>query len=224
MDAEAHYYERLRGFAAERVTPGGIVLLGSSHLEWFDARRWLPGYRCVNRGIACDRLGLTERGIRHRLDVSLFDLAPAFIVFENGANDLGELWRHGTPPLPDIIAAYDDLIATIRTRLPHTPLLIMNLLPTTGRFAGLNPLIRALNPPIARIASARGALFLDLHTVVVGSNGELRAALTDDGLHLNAAGYALFAAALAPYLPAPHASAHPAPTRPSSSRGSHSSR
>jgi len=201
VDAAAHYHERLRAFASEQVEPGGVVLLGSSHLEWFDAPRWLPGYRFVNRGIASDRLGLTERGIRHRLDVSLFDLAPSFIAFENGANDLGELWRTGTPPLPDIIAAYDDLIAVIRNRLPQIPLLIMNCMPTTGRFAGLNPLVAALNPHIARIAAARGAAHLDLYSIVVGPGAELRADLTTDGLHLNDAGYALFAAAFAPHLP-----------------------
>ncbi|MCH7978781.1 MAG: hypothetical protein IH935_07370, partial [Acidobacteria bacterium] len=45
FDAAQHYHERLRVFAGERVEPGGLVLLGSSHVEHFDAARLLPGRR-----------------------------------------------------------------------------------------------------------------------------------------------------------------------------------
>jgi lysophospholipase L1-like esterase len=202
MDAEAHYYDRLREFAAEDVAPGGIVLLGSSHLEWLDTARFLPGRRFVNRGIAGDRLGVAERGILHRLDVSLFRCNPAFIVFENGVNDLGELWRSGEPPFDAIVAAYDAVIAAIRTRLPAVPLLIVNIMPTSGAYAGLNPLVRRLNPHIARIAAQYSGAHMDFYAEVVNPAGELRAELTDDGLHLNAQGYALWAEELGPLLPA----------------------
>jgi lysophospholipase L1-like esterase len=201
MDAEAHYYERVREFAAEDVAPGGIVLLGSSHLEWFDTARFLPGWRFVNRGIAGDRLGLTERGILHRLDVSVFACEPAFIVFENGINDLGELWRTGTPTLEEIIGAYERVVATIRTRLPAVPMLIVNILPTRGAYAGLNPPVRQLNPHVARIAEQQGCAYLDSYSDVVSPAGELRAELTEDGLHLNELGYALWAEKLRPLLP-----------------------
>jgi lysophospholipase L1-like esterase len=220
MDAEAHYYERLRQFAAEEVAPGGIVLLGSSHLEWFNTARFLPGRRFVNRGIAGDRLGLAEhrrdagatgvghggpalqqRGILHRLDVSVFACNPAFILFENGINDLGELWRTGTPTLAEIVDAYERVVAAIRTRLPAVPLLIVNILPTSGAYAGLNPLVRQLNPHVARTAEQHGCAHMNFHADVVSPAGELRAELTDDGLHLNEPGYALWTEKLTPFLP-----------------------
>ena len=203
MDAEQHYYERLRQFAAETVPPGGILLLGSSHLEWFDAPHLLPGRHFVNRGIASDRLGLTERGILHRLDVSLVACRPAFIVFENGANDLGELWRHGIPTLRAIIACYDRVVTEIRTRCAGVPLLLINVMPTTGRYAGLNPHVRQFNPHVARIAVAHTCAHLDLWSAMADESGELRPELTDDGLHLNALGYRLFAEQIAPHLPPP---------------------
>lgn len=189
IDAEKHYCERLRAFEAEAIEPGGIVLVGSSHFEWFDTERFLPGRRFVNRGIASDRLGIGERGILHRLDVSVFNLQPAFIVFNNGVNDLGELWRTGTPPLEDIFDAYERVIGAIRAGAPGVPLLIVNELPTTGRFAGINPLVPPLNGYIAQVAERYGCEHLDFHRVVVGGDGELRAELTYDGLHLNDAGY-----------------------------------
>jgi lysophospholipase L1-like esterase len=201
VDAEKHYYQRLRAFRAERVEPGGIVLLGSSHFEWFDTDRFLPGRRIVNRGIASDRLGIGERGILHRLDVSVFDVRPSFIVFNNGVNDLGELWRNGEPSLEDIFDAYERVIATIRAGAPDIRMLIVNELPTAGRFAGVNPLIPQLNGHIARVAERYGCQHLDFYSEVVNEAGDLRGDLTWDGLHLNDAGYALLAERLERYLP-----------------------
>jgi lysophospholipase L1-like esterase len=200
VDAAKHYCERLRVFEAEQVEPGGIVLLGSSHLEWFDTDRFLPDRRFVNRGIASDRLGIGDRGVLHRLDISVFDCRPSFIVFNNGVNDLGELWRTGEPSLEAIFEAYDRVIAKIRSELPAVPLLIVNELPTAGRFAAINPLVLQLNAHIARVASRYGCQHLDFFSEVVGENGELRGDLTTDGLHLNDDGYALFARKLEAYL------------------------
>lgn len=201
LDAEKHYYERLRAFEAETVMPGGIVLVGSSHFEWFETDRFLPRRQIVNRGIASDRLGIGDRGIVHRLDVSVFRCRPAFIVFNNGVNDLGELWRTGQPSMPAICKAYTRVVAEIRAGAPDVPMLIVNELPTTGRFAGLNPYIPPLNEHIAQVAQDFGCAHLDFNRVIVDAVGELRADLTTDGLHLNDAGYALFAEHLIPLLP-----------------------
>lgn len=201
IDAAQHYAERLAAFRQETVRPGGIVLLGSSHFEWFPTDRCLPGYPIVNRGIASDRLGLTERGILHRLDVSALNLAPRMIVFEGGANDLGELWRNNAPPFDAIVACYERVVAALRAGLPDVPLLIVNVLPTRGRFAGLNALVQQLNPHVVRIAAAHDIPLLDFYRDTVDEAGELRADFTEDGLHLNDAGYALWSERLRPYLP-----------------------
>ena len=201
IDAEKHYFDRLRVFRAERVEPGGIVLLGSSHFEWFPTGRYLPGRRIVNRGVASDRLGIGDRGILHRLDVSAFECRPAFLVFNNGANDLGELWRSGEPPMEAIVEAYDRVIAALRVGLPETPVLIINELPTSGRFSELNPLVRQLNPAIRRTAERYDCRHLDFHAEVVSEAGDLPDEFTSDGLHLNDDGYSLLARCMSPFLP-----------------------
>lgn len=201
IDAERHYHERLRAFSRETIEPGGIVLLGSSHFEWFDTARFLPGRRFVNRAIASDRLGIGERGILRRLDLSVFQVRPSFIVFNNGVNDLGELWRAGEPSPDEINRAYEQAIAAIRAGVPDVPLLIVNELPTTGRFAGINPFIPPLNEHIASVAARHGCIHLDFYSEVVDASGELRAEMTYDGLHLNDEGYSLFATRLDPLLP-----------------------
>ena len=202
IDPEQHYFQRLTAFAAETVEPGGIVLVGSSHFEWFDTDHFLPGRRFVNRGIASDRLGIGHQGILHRLDVSVFDVQPGFIVFNNGVNDLGELARTGEPSLDQIFDAYDRLVAKIREGEPDVPMLIVNELPTTGRFVHVNHLVPQLNPHIEHVAGKYGCQHLDFFSEVVDEDGTLRDELTWDGLHLNDDGYALFARKLEPYLPA----------------------
>lgn len=201
MHAVRHYHERVREFMCEKVQPGGIVLLGSSHLEWFDTNHYLPGRRFVNRGIAGDRLGIGKTGILHRLDVSVFNCEPSFIVFENGANDLGELWENGRPPMEAIMAAYERVVATIRGRLPQTPMLIVNVLPTRSRYTGLNPYIREFNPHVRQVAEKYACMHMDFYSEVVDAAGELRRELAEDGLHLNDAGYTLWAARLDGLLP-----------------------
>jgi lysophospholipase L1-like esterase len=201
IDPEQHYYKRLTDFAAETVLPGGIVLLGSSHFEWFDTDRFLPGRRFVNRGIASDRLGIGDYGILHRLDVSVFELQPGLIVFNNGVNDLGELARTGEPSLAQIFEAYERVVAQIRERESAVPMLIVNELPTTGRFVHVNHLVPQLNPHIAQVAQRHGCQHLDFFSEVVDEDGTLRDELTWDGLHLNDEGYALLARRLEPYLP-----------------------
>jgi lysophospholipase L1-like esterase len=200
IDAEAHYFEKLEAFKSESREPGGIVLLGSSHFEWFETDKFLPQWRFVNRGIASDRIGVTDRGILHRLDVSVFDLSPACVILQNGVNDLGELWRTGEPSVADIVACYEQVVSCIQTKLPDTPFAIVSVLPTTGAFAGITPWIAPFNVELKRIASQAGLQFIDFYPDVVGFDGQLRAELTYDGLHLNDDGYRLYAKRLNAYL------------------------
>jgi len=200
IDSEEHYWRRMGAFEGERVEVGGIVLLGSSHLERFDTGRFLPDRRFVNRGIASDRLCVDNRGILNRLDVSVFQLQPSFIVFNNGVNDLGESAREGAPTMVEIKALYERVIREIRAGEPDVPLLIVNEFPVTGRFSYINPLIPEFNAHIADVALRRGCRLLDIYAVTVNAEGELREELTYDGLHLNDEGYELFARFLAPLL------------------------
>ena len=116
-------------------------------------------------------------------------------------------WRKDRGPWQtESIPHFRNWVAAIRAGEPDTPMLIVNELPTAGRFAGINTLIPELNAHIKRVAERHGCAHLDFHRVVAvpaGSAraGELRAELTWDGLHLNDAGYALLAQQIEPFLP-----------------------
>lgn len=196
-----HYYDRIARFRQDNAAARNIVMVGSSHIEGFDAARYLPGRRIVNRGISADRIGIDERGILHRLDSSVFDCNPGFVILENGANDLGELWRHGTPSIDEIDACYRKVVKQIRTRLPDVPLVIVGLFPTRDRFAGLVPLIVEFNWRLEKIAADFGCPFMEVYKPFADEDGLLRSEYSRDGLHLNDAGYRLWAELIEKVLP-----------------------
>lgn len=205
-----HYDDRVEQFKRENAAARNIVMVGSSHVEGFDAARLLPGRRVVNRGISSDRIGLTGRGVLHRLDSSVFDCNPGFIILENGVNDLGELWRNGTPSIEEIEACYRRVVGTIRTRLPDVPLVIVSLLPTRDRFAPLTPDILEFNQRLARIAEENGCRYLDAFKRLADDRNLLRQEYSRDGLHLNEAGYRAWARLIEEILPPLPAETRPA--------------
>ncbi|HEY9736694.1 MAG TPA: GDSL-type esterase/lipase family protein, partial [Trichocoleus sp.] len=60
-----------------------------------------------------------------------------------------------------------------------------------------NEQIRTINAELQQIATENGATYLDLYPLFANGNGELRADLTTDGLHLNWQGYMVWRTAIA---------------------------
>jgi len=205
-----HYYDRVEQFKRENAAARNIVMVGSSHIEGFDAARLLPGRRVVNRGIGSDRIGLTDRGVLHRLDSSVFDCNPGFIILENGVNDLGELWRNGTPSVDEIDACYRKVVERIRTRMPDVPLVIVGLFPTRDRFAPLTPHILEFNKRLEKIAADQKCPFMDVFKPLADGHNLLRKEFSRDGLHLNEAGYRLWAGLIEQVLPPQQPDTRPA--------------
>ena len=193
IDWAKHYHDRVARFETENAAARNIVLVGSSHIEGFDAAKLLPGRRVVNRGISSDRIGLTERGVLHRLEASVFECNPGMIFLENGVNDLGELSRGGKPSMDEIEGCYREVVRRIRSGCPHVPLVVVGLFPVRDRFAGLTPHVQEFNRRLARIAADAGCPFMDVYTPLADGEGLLRVDCSRDGLHLNAAGYRVWA-------------------------------
>lgn len=202
-----HYYDRVAKFKQENAAGKNIVMVGSSHVEGFDAAKLLPGRRVVNRGIASDRIGIDERGVLHRLDSSVFDCNPGFIILENGVNDLGELWRNGKPSVDEIDKCYRQVVKEIRTKLPGVPLVIVGLFPTRDRFAPLVPHVVEFNRRLVKIAADFKCPFIDAYVPFADEQGQLKKEFSRDGLHLTEAGYRLWAELIDKTLPAVETSA-----------------
>jgi lysophospholipase L1-like esterase len=196
---QRHWYERVRlfhdenaRFTLEPPERPVLVLLGPSTMEGLDPDLF-PGFTVVNRGIMADGVGVAPRGTAHRLEPCVFDVRPDLVLYSDATNDIGDLSRSGEPSLGRIAEQYEQNLEALRTRLPDTRVVMLACGPARGRYALINDNIRAFNELLPGIAERNGCILVDTHRILVDGEGLLREDFTNDGLHLNAAGTAVFA-------------------------------
>jgi lysophospholipase L1-like esterase len=177
-----------------------VVFFGDSITDnWSKAGYggFFPGKPYVNRGIGSQTTG--QMLVRFRADVVAAQ--PRVVVILAGTNDVSG--NNG----PTTVEAIEGNLAgmTEIAQANRIAVVLASLLPTTDekRAADGTPIVRsverppgeilALNRWIAQFARAKKAIYLDYHSALVDGEGRLRDTLTEDGLHPNAAGYALMA-------------------------------
>jgi lysophospholipase L1-like esterase len=186
----ALFRELATGAAAQRE----IVVLGDSLTErgeWWE----LLERPVANRGIAGD----TVADVRSRID-DIVPLDPRVLFLLAGVNDLAA----GTPP--DVLAMHHAaLVLELRRRLPRTRIVVESLLPVRDALAARSNItttaVRRTNQLLERATAGAGADWLDTGAALADATGELDPRYAIDGVHLSAAGYRAWAAALRPYLP-----------------------
>lgn len=190
---QMHYENRVRSFNEQNLLLKNVVLLGDSITEGFDTTKYLPGYRVINRGIGADVIGndlssKDKRGILKRLDNSVFDCNPTDVFILIGINDLGQ----GHTP-DQVEKGYREMLQKIRERLPQVKLHLQSVLPCRDRFAKHNANVLDVNQRIQNLAKEFNADYIDLHSKFADSKGELKDELTNDGLHITAPAYEIWA-------------------------------
>lgn len=193
---EERWRTRVGEFRAENARLAAdaktVVLLGSSSMEGWRysnrVTRFLPANRqFLNRGISGDGIGQGTTGVKNRLDSSAFDCKPSHVFLLNGHNSVG---RDGSG-LASTMRLYDEVVASLRERLPTVVVVLITCQPTEGATYGpLAPHLVTLNARIREIAAARGCPLIDLHAKTVGPDGlRPRAGISSDGIHMTDAGY-----------------------------------
>lgn len=183
-----HFVERLRAF--EREDPaarrGAVVFLGSSTIERCDLGQAFPALHALNRGIG----GARARELAQHVDRLLAGVEPRAIVLYAGGPD-----RVAAPlDVDGALGGIDALAAAVRERAPDTPVLLLGLLPSTRTRGAEADALRRIDRGIARIALEHGFAHVDFRgTALVDPDGALVEAISTDGLHLDAAGYAILA-------------------------------
>lgn len=189
-----HYDNRVRSFREQNLVYHNVVLVGDSITEAFEVTRFFPGRRVLNRGIGADVIGNglpadDRRGVLRRLDCSVFECSASDVFLMIGVNDL-----NGGRSLDTMEAGYREILQTIRDRAPTVRVHVQSLLPTRGRFAGVNGSVREFNGRIKRLAEEFGYKYMDLHPLFVDDKGELKAGFTADGIHLTEPAYEIWRA------------------------------
>lgn len=180
------YAHRAQHFERLDERPGCIIFLGDSETqqaEWHELFGDVPVV--LNRGISGDNtLGVLERlpeVLRHK---------PLKIFLLIGVNDL----VFGNT-IPEIETAYRSIVQKIRADSPNTELYLQSVLPVNNdiRKSGTNnEKILALNARIIQIAHDFALPYLDIATPLKDADGNLSPKFSEDGLHLNGLGYAVW--------------------------------
>jgi lysophospholipase L1-like esterase len=175
--------------SAPRAGQDRVVLFGDSITEeWV---RLVPtlfgGTRYVGRGIS----GQTTPQMLVRFRQDVLALKPKAVVILAGTNDIA---GNTGPSTLEMIE--DNLVSmTELAKANNIKVVLASVLPVADYpwKRGLEPAPKVvqLNNWIKQYAETNGHVFLDYHTAMAGPMQSMRADLSRDGVHPNAAGYAV---------------------------------
>jgi lysophospholipase L1-like esterase len=194
------YYQAANAELLETQAPVTAVFIGDSITErWSQVapQGFFPGRDYVNRGIS----GQTTPQVLLRFRQDVIQLQPRAVVIGAGTNDLAG----NTGPMP--LSAIEDNLATLAelATVHSIAVVLASLLPVHGQVPDVEipPLpqtvrrppekIQQLNDWMRTYAEAQGHIYLDYASSLADDQGLLKVAYSADGLHPNAAGYAVMA-------------------------------
>lgn len=191
------YYQRSSHFEMLPVGSDDIVFLGDSQTNGCEWHELLGNPNVKNRGISSDVI----QGFADRVQ-PIIDGRPAKLFILGGVNDIS----HDLTP-DSIATAMRNLIVKVRRGTPATKVYLQSLLPIDNSFrrykamTGKESVIVETNKLLKKVAEETGATWIDLYSRMVDpATGNMRKGLTNDGLHLLGAGYAVWRDAVLPYV------------------------
>lgn len=205
-DDEPEFFTMHQSFLARgKAGPIGVLFLGDSITEyWSEAphiwEHFYGKYQPANFGISGDQTQHVLWRIEHG---ELDGLAPRVVVFMLGTNNTGE------NTAAEIAAADRKIIALVRERVPRAKILVLGIFPrgprhypdgTDDPWQERMAMIRAINRDLAQLDDGKTIRFLDIGDRFLGNDGTIPASIMPDQLHPSAAGYELWAEAMAPLL------------------------
>ena len=159
-----------------------IVFLGDSITQSWDTAAAFPNLHAINAGIS----GETTSQMLLRFDRDVLQQQPAYLVILGGTNDL----LHDVP----LSATEANIVQMIvMARLNGIQPILCSVLPTSPAWYDERPpqQIIALNRWLESTAAADGLEFVNYYPHFLSSDKQLLPGVTLDGLHPNAAGYAI---------------------------------
>jgi lysophospholipase L1-like esterase len=167
------------------------LFVGSSSIRLWPTAMAFPDQQIINRGFGGSELS----DVIHYFDSVVLRYAPRRIVLYAGDNDVAS-----GKSADQVFADFLQLAALVRRDLPGTELVFISIKPSKARWH-LWPVMVAANRKVeAYVQQHAGLRYADLATPLLDEAGEPGDYYVEDGLHLNAAGYALWQRTLRPFL------------------------
>jgi lysophospholipase L1-like esterase len=197
ISGQSQWEPDIRRFeAADRTSPpgaGAAVFVGSSSIRmWETLEADFPGRRVLNRGFGGSELG----DVVQFADRIVLPYKPRVVILYAGDNDLAA----GKTPA-QVLRDFQSFVAIVHRKLPQTRIAFVAIKPSVAR---LNIMDEAREANQLIRDSMRGddkLTYVDVFTPMLDASGQPRRELfLEDGLHMNATGYAIWRDLIAPLL------------------------
>jgi lysophospholipase L1-like esterase len=181
---------RAENAALPQPAPGEnrVVFMGDSITDaWGHGSAFFPGKPYVNRGIS----GQTTPQMLIRFRPDVIALKPKVVVILAGINDIAGNTGPSTPEMTENnLTSMAELAKANNIRV-----VLASILPAAGFpwRPGINPVdqIREINRWIQDYCNRNGYTYLDYYSAMADPSSGMKKDLTIDGVHPNAAGYAV---------------------------------
>lgn len=184
---------------ARETKSANVVWIGDSITQGWEGpgrAAWserLEPLGSLNLGVSGDR---TEHVLWRLASAPITHLAPKVVVLLIGTNNLG----HETHTCEQTLEGIRRVIAVLREQAPGARLLVHEIFPRGERFNSMRGDIAQINQALRSAQSAGGYRTLSIGDAWVRADGTIAASDMPDFLHLSAAAYAQWAAAIEPLL------------------------
>src|SRR6266513_602335 len=193
----ARYRDANASVAAPAKNEQRVVFMGDSITDaWVQPRfgAFFPGKPYIGRGIS----GQTTPQMLLRFRPDVIDLKPKAVVILAGTNDIA-----GNTGVMSDEEIEGNLQSMAELAKAHGIKVVFTSITPTAAYHATTGLPQTTTRPMSRIkavnawmknyAAANGHVYVDYFTPMLDSTGVMRAELTADDLHPNAAGYAIMA-------------------------------
>ena len=171
----------------------GILFVGSSSIRgWYNLRQSFPKLNVINRGFGGSRL----EDVNYYFDKIVTPYNSKIVVLYAGENDVNE----GIAP-ETVLESFRKFSTMFRAKFPKSKLIFVSIKPSPSRWKIADKFKQANNLIKTEIAKDKRAVFVDVWSTMLGTNGEpLPEIFKGDKLHLNEKGYEIWRKVLEKHL------------------------
>lgn len=191
----ALYQKTLAAAQKSPPAPGGIICLGSSHMQmWKGVKADLAPLTVHNFGIGGSRM---NQAADLFVDNLALPFKPRAVILYEGSNDINA----GAKP-EEVLAHFRKLYGKLHAALPQARLYVLGVVPSPGkRFEKIADL-RKTNELLAQECATQPWMkFIDVTEPLIGADGKPKAECFIPGdIHMLPAGYAVWKSVIAPII------------------------
>ena len=191
----ALYQKVLAGAQKAPPAPGGIICIGSSHMQfWKSVKTDLAPLTVHNYGIGGSRMNQAAEYFVENLAIPF---KPRAVILYEGSNDINA----GAKP-ETVLENFRKLHGKLHAALPQARLYVLGVVPSPGKRFEKIAELRKTNALLAQECATQPWMkFIDITEPLIGADGKPKAECFIPGdIHMLPAGYAVWKSVIAPVI------------------------